>query len=256
MYSIVGLPELIAEIAQDHSGSLIGSLCSMKPSLQFMCFKSAEPLQPILNNYRNLSEQYGSNLFKRMWTSALKTEAKAKSTTTFAEVVTRAWNPVFARCCELLDSIQSRTITLKDVDEYFRGFEGEYICDHLRNLYIGMQLCHDKPVVFTDWIRTSVNLMQQYWALCEQAEAAKIILKLKESMKLTGNFEIIENVASQMTESMKESSLDQIDCKLIEAKSFLEQMTTESWKLECLRQFAKSSDIIQWIRKETSGKLN
>lgn len=201
-----------------------------------------------------LADRYVSDLFKRIWISMLKAESKSKLTVTFTDVVIRIWNPVFTQCCQLVESVQSRKIKLRDVDIYFRDYEGEHIIsEHLRNLFSAIETCYGRPVVTTGWIQASVHLMQQYWALCDQAKAANIILELKESLNLKGNFDIIENVASQVTESMKDSSLDRIDGNLMEAKSFLEQMTADSKKLECLHEFAACSSIVEWIRKETTG---
>lgn len=256
-----GLAHLIDEISQDHFSKAINSLCCIESSPQFgsprfVCFEIAQPLEPILNSYHMLSLHYASDLFKHIWTSALKTEAKTKLTATFTDVVARAWNPVFAQCCWLIDNVQTRKIKLKDVDEYFGHYEGGHlIIEQLHNLYSAIEACSGKPVNETRWIRSSVDLMEQYWALCEQAEAANIILDLKKSLRLTGNFEIIEHVANQVTESMREKSLDNIDRKLIDAKSFLEEMTADARKLECLRQFAACSNIVEWIRKETTGKF-
>ena len=186
---------------------------------------------------------------------ALKTEARTKLKVTFADVVPKIWTPVFTQCCRLLDSIQSREIQLRDVDEYFHQYNGgEEIFQHLRCLYSGIEACNCRTVKETRWIRTSVDLMEQYWALCGQAEAANIILDLKRRLYLTGNFQIIEYVAGQVTESMKDAPLDSIR-KLIDAKSFLEELTTADWKLECLRQFAACSNIVEWIRKETKGRF-
>ena len=237
----------------------INSLCCIKPSPQFIppqfiCFEPAKPLQPILNSYRILSDIHWSDLFSRIWKSALKTESKTNLPISFSDVVTRIWNPVYAQCCQLISDVEKREIKLIDVDKYFGHYKGgDEIFDHLLSLYSGLELCVDKKVKETRWIRTSVGLMEQYWALCGQAEAANIILDLKESLHLTGNFDIIEHVANQITQSMKESSLRTIDHKLIDARSFLEEMSASPWKLNCLRQFAACSSIIEWIRKETKG---
>ena len=256
-FLLPGLSELVSEIIQDHSLYPVNSLCFIEPSHspQFICFKSAKPLQPILNSYHMLSEHYKSDLFKRIWMSALKTEAKTKLRVTIADVVPKIWIPVFTQCCRLLDGIQSREIRLKDVDEYFRRYnEGEEIFHHLRCLYSGIEACECRTVKETGWIRTSVDLMEQYWALCGQAEAANIILDLKKHLHLTGNFQSIEDVACQVTESMKNAPLESIR-ELIDAKSFLEELTAADWKLECLRQFAACSNIVEWIRKETKGRF-
>lgn len=252
-----GLSEVTREIELDHSLKPVNSLCSLKDSLRFFCFEPAQPLQSTLNRYHMLSHLYSNDFFKIIWTSVLKKESKSNTTMTFTDILRRVWDPVFERCCQLIDGVQARSIKLRDVDRYFGKCEGsKYIREHLFYLHSGIEACNDRTVGKSGWIQVSVDLMQQYWAICEQAEAAAIILELKERLNLTGSFEIIENVASQVTESMKDLSLDSIDCKLIEAKSFLERVTADSKKLECLREFASCSSIVKWIRKETTGEYN
>jgi hypothetical protein len=179
--------------------------------------------------------------------------ANTNSQLTFSEVVSRIWNPVFKQCRQLINTVHSREIKLREVDQLFRQYEQGELFDQLCSLYKGMEACDGKTVQDTKWIRTSVDLIKQYWALCKQAKAAATILDLKISLHLTGNFEVIEHVAKQVTESMKDSSLGSIDHQMIDAKSFLEEMTADAWKLECLQVFAKCSNIVEWIRKETKG---
>lgn len=245
-------------MAQDHSLKPLNSLCTIASEVNiphFICFRSAQPLQPILDSYYYLSKLYWSDLFNHMWTSVLKTEFKAKSINTFPDVVSRIWDPVFKQCLQLIESVHSRTIKLKNVDCFFGGHDRVYICENLRNLYSAIQACRGENADTTQWIQISVDRMEQYWALCEQADAADIVLELKRSLNLTGDFEVIESVASKVTESMKEFTLNEIDYKLIEAKSFLEQVIADRQNLECLRKFVACSNIVGWIRKETTGKL-
>ena len=236
----------------------INSLCSMESTsgpLQFHRFKKAEPLEDILSDFNSLCMQFHSDLFQQIWKSKRKDIMNAKISLTFSDVVKNLWNPVFTECCQLIDSVKTRSIKLGDVDYHFRHMQEEgSVCEHLRNLHKAVEVCrHGRPPGQTDWIQTSVNLMEQYWSVREQGKAANIVLKLKERLQLTGNFEIIEYVANQVTTSMKDEPLEKIDLKLIQARSFLEQFTSEQMKLDCLEKFAECLNIVGWIRKETKG---
>lgn len=228
---------------------------SLSGPLKFHRFKKAEPLADILSDFYCLSSQFPSDLFQQIWKSKLKEILNAKLALTFSDVVTNLWNPVFTECCQLVDSVRARSIKLGDVDFHFRRMQEEgSVCEHLRNLYQATEVCrHGRPSVQCDWIQTSVNLMEQYWSVREQGKAARIVLELKQKLQLTGNFEIIEYVAHQVTSSMKDEPLEKIDQKLIQAKSFLEQFTTDRMKVECLEKFAACLNIVEWIRKETKG---
>lgn len=258
----LGLSDLSTELSRDHLSMPIESLCCIEPSTsnsspQFVCFLPAQPLQPILNMYHLLSVVHWSDLFHEFWKSVLKTESKTNVPITFGDVVSKIWNPVFEQCCHLIDNVRTHEIKLSEVDIFFHHYQGcDAVFRHLYNLYSGLEACHGRSVQETGWINSSVHLMEQYWALCGQAEVANIILDLKESLNLTGDFEIIKHVADQVTKSMKESSLGTIDHKLIGARSFLEEISSSPWKLDCLRKFAACSSIVEWIRKETKGSIN
>ncbi len=52
---------------------------------------------------------------------------------------------------------------------------------------------------------------------------------------------------------MNTKSLDSIDEKLIRAGEFLSMIKDDRSKITCLEVFAKSINIVEWIRKGTKG---
>ena len=56
-----------------------------------------------------------------------------------------------------------------------------------------------------------------------------------------------------MSSSMKEKTLDVIDQTLINAGEFLGMVEGERSRLDCLRTFTDSLEVVEWIRKETKG---
>ena len=59
-----------------------------------------------------------------------------------------------------------------------------------------------------------------------------------------------------MSNSMKGKSLDAISDSLIKAGKFLDVIQSDKKKLDCLRVFASSLDVVEWIRKENRGKYH
>ena len=230
----------------------INSLCVINnSSVQINCFKLAQPLQGMLNNYYTLSHKKQSRLFDQVWASVLRRESKAKLT--LSDVVDRIWNPTFTECRQLVESVHLKSIKLRDVNQFFHGFENAHaIHSDLHTLFSAIETCYNRKIATTGWITCSVDLMEQYWSLQDLTEAANIVLDLKKSLNFTGDFEIIEEI-SKVTESMKDETLDKIDGNLINATHFLKQVTRKSSNLECLRTFAACSSIVDWIRKETKG---
>ena len=253
-FFFLGLSDLLEEIKQDHFDCPIKTLCRAEESsqdVQYLCFKAAQPLAQILPAFHNLSIQYPSELFQQVWMSQLRTVASEKQALTIGEVVVKIWKPVFEDCCHLIDSVQSLTITLTSVNRHFHSLTDRQ--HHLELLFKATEACSRRQVESTTWIRRAIDCMHLYWNLCEQAEAAKTVMELKENLKLKGNFEMIESVAGAFTVSMNTQTLSNIDQGLIEMSSFLENFMKDKKKLECLKSFAACLDLVEWIRKESQG---
>ena len=55
---------------------------------------------------------------------------------------------------------------------------------------------------------------------------------------------------------MKDQTLASVDDKLVRAGRFLEDISSNPGKLECLVCFSKCQNVIKWLRDETNGKWN
>ena len=251
---IIGHVELVAELQRNVSTLPMNSLCcsvgDSTASVQLTYLESAQALRPIVHNFSRL---YQGKLFQNMWTAQLSKISEAKVSLPFAEVVSKIWNPVFEECAWLVDGLQSRSIKLKCIDYYFRSLDSSEVLAHLKTLYVSMETCHGRAGRSPAWIRIAVSRIHQYWSLCAQAKAAKIVLGLKEKLGLNGDFHVIEGVAGEIAESMKDSTLDDIDQNLSDAKSFLDEITKDEWKLQCLKSFSECTNIVEWIRKVSKG---
>lgn len=255
----VGLSTLMREIHGDYSSKPISSLCTRKnlsSPIEFMCFELATPLRSILEKYSFMSNKHHSDLFQQIWKFKLQEVLSAKLQLTFHEVVIKIWDPVFSECCQLVDDVRKGNIKLKKVDYYFQPLNvSGTVSHHLKSLYTAVEACRSKKAQSFSWIQSSVDLMEQYWALCKQAKAAKIVLDLRDKLQLTGDFKVIEDIASRVNTSMMDAPLQSIGRKNFkEAKTFLDKFSAEDKKLECLKQFSACLNIVEWIRKETKGQ--
>lgn len=256
LFSLAGLNTLLHTIKKDVMLKPVSLLCNTSVSsgnVIFHCFEDASPLQPFLKQFAYLSDDYPSMLFGFIWKEEIFAHDHSHEVT-FSDVATCIWQPVFEKCCVLIDGVQSRTIKLKDVDYYFRQFRGDNISDDLKCLFSAIEAFYGRRVTNCDWIRKAVHRMEQYWALCEQGKAAKTVLDLKQKLHLTGDFRVIEDVADRVTVADTSCTLDSIDEKLVGARSFLEKLTRDRKKFECLEKFAACLNIVTWIRKETRGQ--
>lgn len=200
----VGSEHLIERLHATYEDVAIKSLCSSDGNEHSLVqlLEETAPLESMLNGYIYLAETHASDIFDRVWHDHIK-GLPAGGTLSVADIRTKLWDPVITKCTELLKSLQQCTLTLSVVDEYF--FQHRYRKEAaMMNM---VNLCHglskywknsEAKDVEVRKIREGVYLMQQYWSLCDYANAAKICLELKERLELTGDFQMVEILAKQV----------------------------------------------------------
>lgn len=117
----------------------------------------------------------------------------------FDYVVSHIWKPAFDSSCTFLQSLKDRSIGLKKVDELFSEY---YQCDKIETeitvLEAGINCCISMTSD-SKWIRPCVERMKEYRSLHDHVDTAKAFLKLKESLKLSGNFIKVQRLADRVS---------------------------------------------------------
>ena len=204
MHIHVGLDELRGQLAQNFDHAQIKTLCESGGSqsrLTFHSFQSATPLDSIKIKYDFLARHHQNDLFHRIWEHTSIAASKLNPELTIQDIVTKIWEPTFQGCCRILESLRDRTMKLREVDDRFKRYDDpSKIKVHLENLYKGVELCYDRNVAATGlgWIRSAVESMRQYWTLTRYAKAAQTILELRRRLELTGDFTIMETIATKV----------------------------------------------------------
>ena len=148
-----------------------------------------------------MSIKYPSDLFNRFWWEKLSEVGKKIETVTFQQIVDDVWKPVFDRCIHLLDDLKSEKLTLSDVDSLFNmnySSDQDSLRRDLLNLYMGTQECINKFLENSQWIQSVVDHIVQYWNLCSYYETARAFIEIRKALHLTGDFSLVEKVASQV----------------------------------------------------------
>ena len=186
----------------DYRATNINTLCSSDGQKHFMfhCFTTASPLDPILVKFNFMETKYVNDLFPRIWKSQMKAAVRGNPDFEIGDIVTKIWEPAFLQCQTLLDELQSRSMRLSAMDEHFGIYQTNLnkLEGDLTNLCRGVGSCLNQFNVSTSWIRGVVQLMQQYWSLCQCTSAADTFLELKRRLQLEGNFDQVESLASQV----------------------------------------------------------
>ena len=204
MYAIPGLQELKAELDKDYRSCPINVLCTStnrKGAIEYLFCESATPLEPIMVKFRIMAGENNNDVFRKIWLKTLNSVQKCNTELTIEGIVHHLWEPAFEECVLLLDRIQARTILLSEVDVYFLQYDDENrIIAHLFSLYTGIEMCtnNQKPKNHPRWLRVGVQLMLQYWKLCQYSKAAKVVMDVSEKLKVTGNFSLMTTLAAKV----------------------------------------------------------
>lgn len=204
MYIISGLDELRSELKSDYSSSPINTLCTStnkKGPIVYCSCKAATPLEPIMTKFQIMAGKNKNDLFQKIWLKVLNSVKRSNRELTLEGIVKHLWEPTFRKCLILLDSIREKTILLSEVDQYFLQYvDKEKIASDLFSLYTGVEMCSNnpKPSSLPRWLRTGVQLMTQYWKLCQYAKAAKVVLDISVKLKITGDFSLMTTLATKV----------------------------------------------------------
>ena len=276
MFSL-GLPRLKQELRTDFSSTKINTLCMKEQggAIQIQCFQSASTMNAFVENFCIMSQKYVSDIFHKIWVNAMENALKRNPTMKIEEVHDSVWKPAFSQCQSMLDQLYTKTMKLADIDRCFKQYQNQNLELQLMNLFDGINACLGQQNDSV-WIKQAVLHIINYWNLCNYRDAANTFLQLQSALNLKGDFGDVERLSTevfyslycynviiccltaatcsvQVTISMKEQTLAAINDVLIETGQFLEHITSNLGKLQCLQTFAACQQVIQWIREETES---
>ena len=188
------------ELQENYENEKINKLCvtASDGSCRVVCFPDAKPLDPCLDGFFVISSKYSSDIFNRLWHKNLSEQPAAVD---FSRIYPYVWQPTLQSCTLLLKKLKSRDITLLEVDDQFKLVYFNKL-DKLEKDLINLQHAVDaiNHTVTGDinWIKNAVVHIGQYWDLCGYKVAAEAFLKIRDTLDLTGDFVIVERVASKV----------------------------------------------------------
>ena len=196
----IGQPHLMKELQRSFEEQKINKLCvtsSSDGSCNVVCFPDARPLDPCLDNFYIISFHFSSDIFNRIWQETLKKICQLS----FTDIDVSLWRPALQSCISLLAKLKAGDMTLSDIDHQFKLVyfkkRGQLEQD-LINLQRGVNAIKHASASDSNWIWKVVKNIGQYWDLCSYREAAEAFLKIRDTLKLTGDFAIIKRVASKV----------------------------------------------------------
>ena len=182
----------------------ISQLCIEKQSgnivvMEKHCFRGAQALDSIVDNFTFLSWDLPNEIFLDFWRK--QKNKQCSKTLTFSQVVSEVWDPVIEQCAQLLDRLNTRSISLQEVDSFWEQYNSRpsYLKRHLILLQQGICSAKSKPTSTNDdLIIACVDKMEQYSSLKAHAQAAKFFTLFQERLGLSGDFSFVKNLADKV----------------------------------------------------------
>ena len=164
------------------------------------CFPEAAPLEPIMNQFWIMTHECESKIFSKYWHDRLVLIIRSRSSgLVLSDIAEEVWSPVFDKCVKLLAELKDYSISLMTVNQLFEGQPIPTITFSIKQLYKGVELCQKgREVSNFKWIQGVVERMMQFWQLHGFTAAAQTFLEIRDVLKLTGDFKLVENVASRV----------------------------------------------------------
>ncbi|XP_069050628.1 E3 ubiquitin-protein ligase rnf213-alpha isoform X2 [Lepisosteus oculatus] len=153
---------------------------------------------------------------------------------------------IFEPCYEIYRDIYSKLkkgiLTLEEVDNVFEVYKNRYVEleKELQNM------CKVNPSDDRRWITIRIQQIQQYHELHLAVESAQVIMDVKNTLQLNGDFQVLQTLLSVTQEDFKRESMDRIDNDLIQAKKILVDITEDRRK--CLLELGLRRNFVFWVK--------
>lgn len=153
---------------------------------------------------------------------------------------------IFIDCYNHYKDIYTRlkdgTIKLEDVNQFFKAFKGKYE-DLAKDLDI---MCRINKSRDKQWINSRVQQIEQYHELHLAVTSAQVIMKVKDTLGLQGDFRVLETLTEVNDIDFQKEPLSRIDNELMQAKTVLVDIT-EPRRL-CLQELELRGHFVTWVK--------
>ncbi|TNN72678.1 E3 ubiquitin-protein ligase rnf213-alpha [Liparis tanakae] len=152
------------------------------------------------------------------------------------------FKPCFAKYKDLYTRLKNGSIRLEEVNKLFRDYKGKY--DELgQDLDI---MCRVDISTDKKWIHSRVQQIEQYHELHLAVSSAQIIMEVKDTLRLTGDFRVLETLAEFNHADFQTEPLNRIDNDLMQAKMALVDITESRRK--CLHELGLRGHFVSWVK--------
>ena len=141
-------------------------------------------VKEMLESFAIMMEEYKTMISQNIWNFHIQKHTVLP----LPEVATKIWSPVFKELQQLIEKFFDKSVTLKEIDNYLKDILPQNLEEEIQRLVIGCNLYLYKTVS-TTCISQFVLSVNFYRDICSAQDAAQLILDVKDTLMLTGNFE-------------------------------------------------------------------
>ncbi|XP_037649475.1 E3 ubiquitin-protein ligase rnf213-alpha isoform X2 [Sebastes umbrosus] len=152
------------------------------------------------------------------------------------------FEPCFNDYKDIYARLKDGSITLEEVNQLFGDYKGKYL-ELAQDLDI---MCRVDKSTDKQWIHSRVQQIEQYHELHLAVASAQIIMKVKETLRLQGDFRVLETLTEVSHADFQTEHLSRIDNDLMQAKMALVDIT-ESRRL-CLLELGLRGHFVTWVK--------
>ncbi|XP_006105644.1 E3 ubiquitin-protein ligase RNF213 [Myotis lucifugus] len=197
-----------------------------------------------------------SHIFWTFWAEAARAllppeeeEAQGGPLVDIEDMYDDLYLPCFNKFRKLYEDLRSGELTFGEVHTIFGVFVNKY-----EELTFDLSvMCALDPSDPRDWIQERMEQVREYHHLHLSAKAAKIILEVKETLGLTGDFSLLHFVLriTEASENSRHGKLGQIDRQVISANKLLRHL--DEARCQCLLELALAREFVHWVREAVKG---
>ncbi|XP_016116503.1 E3 ubiquitin-protein ligase rnf213-alpha-like, partial [Sinocyclocheilus grahami] len=192
-----------------------------------------------------------SYIFGKCWVNEATKFAKDKGAVSSEDdlVITpkKLHSDIFTPCYNayknIYTALKDGSITFENIDATFKAYKKKY-----KELAAEVAIiCRLDRSDDQGWVQTRIHQIEQYHELHLAVESAKVVKRVKQTLGLQGDFQVLEKLLNTVSHHKHKEHLDRIDDELVQAKMVLVDIT-ESRRL-CLQELCLRNNFVTWVKE-------
>nr|XP_019957387.1 PREDICTED: E3 ubiquitin-protein ligase RNF213 [Paralichthys olivaceus] len=150
--------------------------------------------------------------------------------------------PCYKNYKDIYTSLKNGSIMLEEVNQLFGAYKGRYE-ELAQDLDI---MCRVDKSTDKKWTNSRVQQIEQYHELHFAVASAQIIMKVKETLHLQGDFRVLQTLTEVSHADFQKEQLNRIDNDLMQAKKVLVDITEP--RRQCLQELGLRGHFVKWVK--------